>query len=113
MVIIGGGVGGGGSCAARLRRLNEKADITNMKWGSYVSYSNCGLPYYLGNLVKKPDQLVFNKAEHFKALLNINVRNHCEVKSIDRKSKSLVIYDHNSKKQFTDSYDKLVLSPGS
>ena len=111
-VIIVGGVAGGASCAARLRRLDEKAEIIMVERGPYVSYANCGLPYHVGDVIKKESSLlVANEADlpHFFA---IEVRTNCEAIAIDPKKKTVDLRDVKTGEVTTESYDKLVLSPG-
>jgi NADPH-dependent 2,4-dienoyl-CoA reductase/sulfur reductase-like enzyme/rhodanese-related sulfurtransferase len=111
-VIIVGGVAGGGSCAARLRRLDEKAEIILVERGPYVSYANCGLPYHFGGVIEKEASLhVFNE-QLYKAFFAINVRTNCEAVAISPKEKTVTLRDVKSGEESTESYDKLVLSPG-
>jgi len=77
-VIIVGGVAGGASCAARLRRLDEKVEILMVERGPYVSYANCGLPYHVGDVIKKESSLLVASAELFRAQFGIEVRTSCE-----------------------------------
>ena len=83
-VIIIGGVAGGASAAARLRRLNEKAEIIIFERGEYISYANCGLPYYIGGEITDKKALTLQTPESFKSRFNIDVRTLCNVKSINR-----------------------------
>jgi NADPH-dependent 2,4-dienoyl-CoA reductase/sulfur reductase-like enzyme/rhodanese-related sulfurtransferase len=111
-VIIVGGVAGGGSCAARLRRLDEKAEIILVERGPYVSYANCGLPYHFGGVIEQEASLhVFNE-QLYKAFFAINVRTNCEAVAISPKEKTVTLRDVKSGEESTESYDKLVLSPG-
>ena len=111
-VIIVGGVAGGASCAARLRRLDEHAEIVIIERGPYISYANCGLPYHVGGIIEKESSLLAATAETFRAQFNIDVRLHCEVTGISRAPKTVDFKDRASGKVTTTSYDKLVLSPG-
>lgn len=111
-ILIVGGVAGGASAAARLRRLDEEAEITLFERGTYISFANCGLPYYIGQVIKNRDDLLVQTPEKFKARFNIDVRINTEVISIDRKRKELNVKDLSSGSFYTEKYDKLILSPG-
>ena len=111
-VVVVGGVAGGASAAARLRRLDEKAEIIILERGKYISFANCGLPYYIGEVIKKQDNLVVQSPEDMKKRFNIDVRILNEVKNIDIEKKQVEIYDIKNKKSYRESYDKLILSPG-
>ncbi len=111
-VLIIGGVAGGATTAARLRRLDEKADITIYERGEYISYANCGLPYYIGGTIPERDRLFVQTPESFKGLLNVDVKVLHEVTAINRDRKSLSVKNLETGEEFEDSYDKLVLSPG-
>ncbi|MBN1392897.1 MAG: CoA-disulfide reductase [Sedimentisphaerales bacterium] len=111
-ILIVGGVAGGASAAARLRRLDEEAEITLFERGKYISFANCGLPYYIGQVIKNRDDLLVQTPEKFKARFNIDVRINTEVISIDRKRKELNVKDLSSGNIYTEKYDKLILSPG-
>ncbi|MFD1471617.1 FAD-dependent oxidoreductase [Companilactobacillus mishanensis] len=108
--IIVGGVAGGMSAATRLRRLNEDAEIIVVEKGPYVSFANCGLPYYLAGEITDRSQLLVQTPEKLKARFNLDVRTNSEAIKIDSKNKSLDI--NNEGKTYTESYDKLILSPG-
>lgn len=110
--LIVGGVAGGASTAARLRRLDEHAEIIIFERGSYISYANCGLPYYLGGVIQDRANLLVQTAEAFKARFNVDVRVASTVTRIDRSTKTLTILDMKSGQVYTESYDKLILSPG-
>ncbi len=110
-VLIVGGVAGGASCAARLRRLDENAEIIMFERGPYISFANCGLPYYIGGVIDKRDKLLLQTPETFNARFNVDVRVNSEVKSVDRKAKTVTV--ENNGKTYKESYDILVLSPGS
>ena len=112
-VIIIGGVAGGASCAARLRRLDENAEIIMFERGAYISYANCGLPYYIGDEIKNRKLLLVQTPKKMKAQFNIDVRIQSEVTSIDRENKQVVVKNLTSGDQYTESYDKLVISTGS
>jgi NADPH-dependent 2,4-dienoyl-CoA reductase/sulfur reductase-like enzyme len=111
-VIIVGGVAGGASCAARLRRLDENAEIIMVERGPYVSYANCGLPYHVGGVIPEESELLVATADMFKALFKVDARVNCEAIAIDPKSKTVDLKDHEAGQVTTESYDKLVLSPG-
>ncbi len=110
-VLIVGGVAGGASCAARLRRLDETANIIMFERGRYISYANCGLPYYIGGVIGKREKLLLQTPESFKARFKVDVRVNSNVVSIDRQQKSVTVMSEG--KMYTESYDVLVLSPGS
>ena len=112
-VIIVGGVAGGASCAARLRRLDEKAEILMVERGPYVSYANCGLPYHVGGVIEKESSLLVATEQAFRAQFAIDCRTHCEVVGIPRKTKTVELKNHITGEVTTEKYDKLVLSPGS
>jgi NADPH-dependent 2,4-dienoyl-CoA reductase/sulfur reductase-like enzyme/rhodanese-related sulfurtransferase len=111
-VLIVGGVAGGASCAARLRRLDESAEIVVVDRGPYVSFANCGLPYYVGNVISDERSLLVASAELFRQRFNIAVHTETEAVAIDRESRTLTIRDLRSGEQRTEPYDALVLSPG-
>ncbi len=111
-VVIVGGVAGGGSCAARLRRLDEKAEIIIVERGPYVSYANCGLPYHFGGVIEKEASLHVFSEQLYKAFFDIDVRTNCKAVAISPKEKTVTLRDVESGKESTESYDKLVLSPG-
>ena len=111
-VIIVGGVAGGASCAARLRRLDEKAEILMVERGPYVSYANCGLPYHIGGVIEKESSLLVGTEQMFRAMFAIDARTNCEAIAIDPKKKTVDLRDVKTGKVTTESYDKLVLSPG-
>lgn len=110
-VVIIGGVAGGASAAARLRRLDEKAQIVMFERSGYISYANCGLPYYLGGVIVKKQALSVQTVAGFSKRFNVDVRIKSEVKKIDR-AKKIVEYIDESGEQKTESYDKLLISPG-
>lgn len=111
-VIIVGGVAGGASCAARLRRVNEQAEIIMVERGPYVSYANCGLPYYVGGSIEEEASLLVATEQMFRAVYNVDARTNCEVIGIDAKQKTVDFKNHLTGEVTTESYDKLVLSPG-
>ncbi len=111
-VIIVGGVAGGASCAARLRRLDEKAEILMVEKGPYVSYANCGLPYHISGVIPKESSLMVANEQLFRAQFAIEARTNCEAIAISPKRKTVDLRDVATGKVTTESYDKLVLSPG-
>jgi len=111
-VIIVGGVAGGASCAARLRRLDEKAEILMVERGPYVSYANCGLPYHVGGVIEKESSLLVATEETFRTQFAVDVRTNCEVVGISAAKKTVGLKDHKTGKVSAESYDTLVLSPG-
>ncbi|HCM16420.1 MAG TPA: hypothetical protein DHW79_10890, partial [Candidatus Cloacimonas sp.] len=109
--LIVGGVAGGATTAARLRRLDEHAEIIMFERGKYISYANCGLPYYVGGVISERDRLFVQTPASFKARLNVDVRNEQEVIAIDRAAKTVTVRRKDGS-EYAESYDKLVLSPG-
>lgn len=110
-ILIVGGVAGGASAAARIRRLDEKAEIVMFEKGEHISFANCGLPYYIGENIKEREKLLVQTPEAMKRRFNIDVRINSEVVSVDteRKSVKVVSKEHG---EYEESYDFLVLSPG-
>ena len=111
-VIIVGGVAGGASCAARLRRLDENAEILMVERGPYVSYANCGLPYYVGGVIARELNLLVANEATFREQFAIDVRTRCEAISISRENKTVDLRNLVTGDVTTETYDKLVLSPG-
>ncbi len=112
-VLIVGGVAGGASTAARLRRLDEEAEIILFERGEYISYANCGLPYYIGDVIVDRDALLVQTPEIMGSRFNIDVRVQNEVMSIDKDKKSVTVKNHVTGESYEESYDTLVLSTGS
>lgn len=110
--VIVGGVTGGAGTAARLRRLDEKAEIILFEKGPHVSYSNCSIPYRLSETVNQTESLILNTPQSFLGTYNIEVRICSEVTSINRKDKKVLVKDLINNKEYEESYDKLILSPG-
>ena len=110
--VIVGGVAGGATCAARLRRLDEAAEIILLERGEYISYANCGLPYHVGEVIKSRDALLLQTPAAMKAKFNIDVRVKNEVPAIDRENKTVTVRRADTGESYTESYDTLVLSPG-
>jgi NADPH-dependent 2,4-dienoyl-CoA reductase/sulfur reductase-like enzyme/rhodanese-related sulfurtransferase len=111
--IIIGGVAGGASAAARLRRLDEKVQILIIEKGEYISYANCGLPYYIGDVIHEREKLFVQNAKSFSDRFNVDIMTQSEVIEIDRKNKEVTIKNLNTQHIFTEKYDKLILAPGS
>ena len=112
-VVIIGGVAGGASCAARLRRLDETAQIVLLERGEYISYANCGLPYHVGDVIKTRSALLLQTPEAMRAKFDVDVRVQNEVLSIDREKKTVQVKRVDSGETYTESYDVLVVSTGS
>ncbi|HEY8734126.1 MAG TPA: FAD-dependent oxidoreductase, partial [Puia sp.] len=110
--IIIGAVAGGASTAARLRRLDEHAEIIIFERGAYISYANCGLPYYIGDVIKDRNKLFVQTAAAFNKRFNIDVRTLTEVIQIDAKNRIVTAFKQSTGEVYTENYDKLVLSPG-
>jgi len=111
-VIIVGGVAGGASCAARLRRLDENVEILMVERGPYVSYANCGLPYHVGGVIPEESSLMVANEQLFRGHFAIDARVNCEAVSVSAKDKTVDLRDVATGEVTTESYDKLVLSPG-
>jgi NADPH-dependent 2,4-dienoyl-CoA reductase/sulfur reductase-like enzyme/rhodanese-related sulfurtransferase len=107
-----GGVAGGASCAARLRRLDENAEIIMVERGPYVSYANCGLPYHISGIIQKESSLLVSNEPTFRGVFAIDVRTNCEAMAISPKQKTVALRNVATGEVTTESYDKLVLSPG-
>lgn len=112
-IVIVGGVAGGASTAARLRRLDENAEIIIMERGPYISFANCGLPYHIGGTISNRDELILQLPEDMKTRFNIDVRIFNEVISINKSQKTVAVKNVQTGDEYEESYDKLVLSPGS
>jgi len=112
-VVIIGGVAAGASAAARLRRLKEDYEIIMLDKGSYVSFANCGLPYYVGNVIKDRASLELMTPQRFLERFNIDVRIHSEATSIDREKKLVKVMDIKKGEEYLLEYDYLILAPGS
>jgi len=112
-VLIVGGVAGGASAAARLRRNDENAEIIMFERGEYISFANCGLPYYIGNVIEERDALLVETPEEMNKRFKIDIRVNNEVLSIDRDNKKVKVKNLKTGEEYSESYDKLILSPGS
>lgn len=110
--VIVGGVAGGASAAARLRRLDESAKIIILERGEYVSFANCGLPYYIGGVIDDKSKLTLQTPESFRARFNIDVRTSNEAVKIDPAAKSVTVKNLKTGELYEESYDSLILSPG-
>ena len=111
-VIIVGGVAGGATAAARIRRLDEHAEITVFERSGYISYANCGLPYYIGDVITDPEELTLQTPESFFKRFRINMKIHHEVISIHPDRKTVSVKNLENGEIFEENYDKLILSPG-
>ncbi|MBL7178627.1 MAG: FAD-dependent oxidoreductase [Desulfobacterales bacterium] len=111
-LLIVGGVAGGASCAARARRLSEDAEIIVFERGRHVSFANCGLPYYVGNVITKERSLIIASPQIFKKRFNIDVRTENNVRRIDRKNKTIGVENLKTGEVYQEHYDALVLAPG-
>lgn len=110
--VIVGGVAGGASAAARLRRLDENAEIVIFERSGYISYANCGLPYYIGGIITDKEELTLQSPQSFKSRFNIDVRVNHEVVKINPDIKTVTVKNLKNGECFDESYDKLILSPG-
>lgn len=110
-VIIIGGVAGGATTAARIRRVDESAEIILLEKGKYISYANCGLPYYIGGVIEERDKLFVQTPEAFSTRFRVDVRTENEVIFIDRKRKTVTVRQ-SSEDTYEESYDKLLISTG-
>src|SRR5690625_4452861 len=111
-IVIVGGVAGGATAAARLRRLDEKAEIVLFERGEHISFANCGLPYYIGEVIEERDKLLVQTVEGMSKRFNLDIRNLSEVMNINRKEKTVTVKKLETGETYEESYDKLILSPG-
>lgn len=111
-VVIVGGVAGGATAAARIRRLDEQAEIVVFERSGYVSYANCGLPYYIGGVIEDPEELTLQTPESFFSRFRVDMRVHHEVMAIHPERKCVSVRNLESGAEFEECYDKLLLSPG-
>ena len=111
-VVIVGGVAGGATAAARIRRLNEQAEIVVLERSGYISYANCGLPYYIGGVIEDPEDLTLQTPESFYRRFRIRMKVRHEVTAIHTDRKTVSVKNLETGKVFEESYDKLLLSPG-
>lgn len=112
IILIIGGVAGGATAAARLRRLDENAEIIMVERTGYVSYANCGLPYYIGDEIKDQNALTLQTPESFRRRFRIDVRVHHEARLVDAKNKTVTVLDLDTNETYVETYDLLLLSPG-
>ena len=111
-VVIVGGVAGGATAAARIRRLDEQAEIVVFERSGYISYANCGLPYYIGGIIEDPEDLTLQTPESFYTRFRIRMKVHHEVIAIHPDRKTVSVKNLKTGEEFEESYDKLLLSPG-
>lgn len=111
-IVIVGGVAGGATAAARLRRLDENFEIVLLERGEYISFANCGLPYYIGGSINSRDKLLLQTVESMSLRFNMDIRNYSEVTKINRDEKTVTVNHVQTGKIYEESYDVLILSPG-
>ena len=111
-VVIVGGVAGGATAAARIRRLNEQAEIVVFERSGFISYANCGLPYYIGGVIEDPEELTLQTPESFFSRFHVNMKVRHEVTAIHPEKKEVTVKNLETGEEFEESYDKLILSPG-
>lgn len=111
-VVIVGGVAGGATAAARIRRLNEQAEIVVFERSGYISYANCGLPYYIGDVITDRSDLILQTPESFFSRFHVNMKVRHEVTAIHPEKKEVTVKNLETGEEFEESYDKLILSPG-
>ena len=111
-VVIVGGVAGGATAAARIRRLDEQAEIVVFERSGYISYANCGLPYYIGGVIEDPEELTLQTPESFFSRFRIRMKVRHEVTAIHPDRKTVAVKNLETGEAFEESYDKLLLSPG-
>ena len=111
-VIIVGGVAGGATAAARIRRLDERAEIVVFERSGFISYANCGLPYYIGDVITEAEELTLQTPESFYSRFRVDMRVHHEVTAIHPEKKAVSVKNLKTGEKFEESYDKLILSPG-
>lgn len=111
-ILIVGGVAGGASCATRARRLSEKAEIIMFERGPYVSFANCGLPYYVGDLITNEENLIAITPDFFRERFKIDVRTQSNVTAIDREKQEIEVQDLKTSAVYREKYDALLLAPG-
>ena len=111
-ILIVGGVAGGATVAARLRRLDETSNIIMFERGEYISFANCGLPYYIGQVITERDALLVQTVEGMSKRFNLDIRNFSEVTAIDPDKKEVTVKNVQTGQEYKESYDELILSPG-
>ena len=111
-VVIVGGVAGGATAAARIRRLDEQAEIVVFERSGFISYANCGLPYYIGGVIEDPEELTLQTPESFFTRFRVRMKVHHEVIAIHPDRKTVSVKNLETGEVFEENYDKLLLSPG-
>ena len=111
-VVIVGGVAGGATAAARIRRLDEQAEIVVFERSGYISYANCGLPYYVGGVITDPEELTLQDPESFYSRFRVVMKVHHEVTAIHPGEKTVEVKNFETGETFTETYDSLILAPG-
>ena len=111
-VVIVGGVAGGATAAARIRRLDEQAEILVFERSGYISYANCGLPYYIGDQITDSEELTLQTPESFFSRFRVKMKVHHEVTRIHPDRKTVSVKNLETGEEFEETYDKLILSPG-
>ncbi|MGL5978878.1 MAG: DsrE/DsrF/DrsH-like family protein [Erysipelotrichaceae bacterium] len=111
-IVIVGGVAGGATAAARLRRLSETDEIILFEKDEYISFANCGLPYYIGGVITEREKLIVQSVEGMRKRFALDIRNFSEVIKVDQEHKKVVVKNHRSQETYEESYDVLILSPG-
>lgn len=111
-IVIVGGVAGGATAAARIRRLDEQAEIIVFERSGYISYANCGLPYFIGDVIEDPENLTLQTPESFYSRFRVKMKVHHEVIAIHPDRKNVSVKNLETGEEFEESYDKLILSPG-
>lgn len=111
-IVIIGGVAGGATAAARLRRIDETSKIVMFEKGEHISFANCGLPYYIGGVIENRNALLVQTVEGMSKKFNLDIRNLSEVTNINREEKTVSVKDLKTGEEYTESYDQLILSPG-
>ncbi|MGL4589059.1 MAG: CoA-disulfide reductase [Mycoplasmatales bacterium] len=111
-VLIVGGVAGGATAAARLRRLSEEYKIIMFEKDEYIAFANCGLPYYIGGVITDRDKLLVQTVEGMASRYNLDIRNFSEVISIDQVKNCVTVLNHQTGEQYVETFDKLILAPG-
>ena len=110
-ILIVGGVAGGATTAARLRRLDEESQIVMFERGEYISFANCGLPYYIGEIIPQRDALLVQTVDGMSKRFNMDIRNLSEVTAINREKKTVTVKNLKLGTTYEERYDVLVLSP--
>ncbi len=110
-ILIVGGVAGGATAAARLRRLNEEDNIILFERDEYISFANCGLPYYIGGVIQQRDKLFVQTIEGMTERFNLDIRNFNEVTEVNKTEKFVTVRNTQTNTTYTESFDVLILSP--